>query len=205
MKKLLTPLLVTIGVAIATVGLVASERGERDEAHEHEYGGERHGLDSRERSREDGGAGPAYFSDTGYELYKTECGSCHMAYPPFMLPAASWNRIIGALGDHFGDDAELDAATAGQIADFLARNSAGGGRGDYAEGTGPAIKSRMPPPRITSTDYFRGQHHEIPAKMVTDNPDVGSFARCETCHEGAERGDFDERGVRIPGYFRWDD
>jgi hypothetical protein len=41
--------------------------------------------------------------------------------------------------------------------------------------------------------------------MVTGNPEVVSFSRCETCHRGAEQGDFDEHGVRIPGYGRWDD
>jgi len=34
---------------------------------------------------------------------------------------------------------------------------------------------------------------------------VGSFARCEACHRGAEQGDFDEHGVRIPGHGNWDD
>ena len=36
-----------------------------------------------------GSDGVAYLSDAGYALYITECGDCHMAYPPTMLPAAS--------------------------------------------------------------------------------------------------------------------
>jgi hypothetical protein len=42
-------------------------------------------------------------------------------------------------------------------------------------------------------------------RMVKGNPDVGSFSRCETYHRGADRGNFDEHGVRIPGDGRWDD
>jgi hypothetical protein len=128
-----------------------------------------------------------------------------MAYPPTMLPASSWQSVMDTLGDHFGDNAELGTQTARKIADFLARNAAGAGQGRYAEGTWRWTLERTPPARLTETDYFRGQHHEIPARMVTDNPGVRSFARCETCHRGAEQGDFDEQGVHIPGYGNWDD
>ena len=83
--------------------------------------------------------------------------------------------------------------------------SAGQGRGEYGERSWRSTRDRNPPLRISETDYFRGQHHEIPAKMVVGNPDVGGFSRCEACHRGAEQGDFDEHGVRIPGYGRWDD
>ena len=97
------------------------------------------------------------------------------------------------------------AATASQIGAYLAAHSAGKSRGEYGGRSWRATRDRNPPLRISETDYFRGQHHEIPAKMVTGNPDVVSFSRCETCHQGAEQGDFDEHGVRIPGHGRWDD
>jgi hypothetical protein len=47
-------------------------------------------------------------------LFRAECGSCHLAYPPGLLPAASWQRIMIRLEGHFGDDASLDPATAAQ-------------------------------------------------------------------------------------------
>lgn len=37
-----------------------------------------------------------------------ECASCDIAFPPSMLPAASWKRMMGELENHFGDDASLD-------------------------------------------------------------------------------------------------
>ena len=46
------------------------------------------------------------------EKWKTECGSCHLAYPPELLPASSWRRIMAGLDRHFGADASLDAASA---------------------------------------------------------------------------------------------
>ncbi|MCG6863623.1 MAG: diheme cytochrome c [Chromatiaceae bacterium] len=192
-------LLVTIAIGVTALGLVASEYGERYEVYEREHEGEREGREHGDESSS------AYLSDAGHALYKTECGSCHLAYPPIMLPVPSWKGVMGALGDHFGDNAELDTQTARKIADFLARNAAGAGQGRYAEGTWRSTRGRTPPLRLTETDYFRGQHHEIPVRMVMDNPGVGSFSRCDACHRGAERGDFDEHGVRIPGYGDWDD
>jgi hypothetical protein len=122
-----------------------------------------------------------------------------------MLAASSWRAMMGNLEDHFGDNAELDAATASRVTAFPTGNAAGEERREYGERTWRATQGRTPPLRITKTDCFRNQHHEIPDKMVTGNPKVGSFSRCETCHRGADQGNFDEHGVRIPGYGRWDD
>ena len=43
-------------------------------------------------------------------VYKQECAACHMAYPPGMLPASSWSRMMKGLDQHYGTDASLDAA-----------------------------------------------------------------------------------------------
>ena len=45
------------------------------------------------------------------KVYQQECAACHLAYPPGLLPAASWQRLMGNLPKHFGTDASLDAAT----------------------------------------------------------------------------------------------
>lgn len=206
MKKTLILLLLAGAVGLTTVALVADDDEDRHEAHEREHYGERDHDDDHERREDASGPGTAYLSNPQYALYKAECGGgCHMAYPPTMLPAASWRAMMGNLEDHFGDNAELDVATAKQIAGYLDRYAAGKGRGEYGERSWRATQGRTPPLRITQTDCFMGQHHEIPDKMVTGNPEVGSFSRCETCHRGADQGDFDEHGVRLPGYGCWDD
>ena len=63
--------------------------------------------------------GPGAQADSGRLLprdmppaYRQECASCHTAYPPGMLPAASWQRIMTGLDKHYGTDAALDAARA---------------------------------------------------------------------------------------------
>ena len=40
--------------------------------------------------------------------YRDECGSCHVAYPPGLLPAVSWQRLMSDLPRHYGTDASLD-------------------------------------------------------------------------------------------------
>ena len=45
--------------------------------------------------------------------YQAECGSCHVPYPPRLLPGSSWRQIVARLDRHFGADASLimDPAT----------------------------------------------------------------------------------------------
>jgi hypothetical protein len=133
--------------------------------------------------------------DPAFGTYADECGDCHMAYPPDMLSKESWSVLMTNLEDHFGDNAELDAETAGEIGRFLERHGAR---------TMDGVQSSKPA-RISDTRWFRAQHHEIPARMVKNNPGVKSFSRCEACHTRAAEGRFNEHDVRIPGFGYWDD
>jgi hypothetical protein len=119
--------------------------------------------------------------------WKAECGSCHLAYPPKLLPAPAWRRVMAGLDKHFGTDASIDARTSTEIAAFLESNAAEGKkRGSDSGGL-----------RITETPWFMRKHHEV-AASTWKNPKVQTPANCSACHAGAERGDFDEHAVRIP-------
>ena len=63
------------------------------------------------------------FAATNNEKWKTECGACHVAYPPQLLPPSSWKAVMAGLDRHFGTDASLDAATATEITAFLEKNA----------------------------------------------------------------------------------
>ena len=52
------------------------------------------------------------------QLTKNECSACHFAYPASMLPEASWKKIMGSLGNHFGEDASLDTQTIQHITKY---------------------------------------------------------------------------------------
>lgn len=121
------------------------------------------------------------------DQWQAECGSCHVTYPPKLLPASSWQRIMNGLDRHFGTDASVDAKTAAEIGAFLAAHAARGGR---AWGAGDPL-------RITETAWFRREHDEV-SPATWKSPKVRSAANCAACHAGAERGDYSEHSVRVP-------
>lgn len=137
-------------------------------------------------------------------LYAQECGSCHFAYQPGLLPAATWTEIMNGLADHFGENAELAKPELAAISDYLTANAADGASYSRFAGIGRSMQGSSNL-RITDSAYFKRKHHEVPARMVTGNPGVGSFARCDACHTTAAQGNYDEHQVRIPGVARWDD
>lgn len=146
-----------------------------------------------------------YVSAVTDPLYTEECGGCHMAYPPGLLPARSWDRVMLELENHFGDNAELDADTHRTITRFLLTNSADKSEYRRSKKFSRSINRDEVPMRITEISYFKHEHDEIPARLVTGNDKVGSFSQCDACHKQADQGRFDEHNVRIPGYGRWDD
>lgn len=140
-------------------------------------------------------------------LYREECGSCHFAYQPGLLPAASWDKVMAGLDDHFGDNAELDPEVHKQIADYLQRYSGDRDGGNFRRArrlTRSAIKAGAPL-RITEIPYFRHEHDEIPMRIRKKANDRGSLSACGACHSRADKGSFREREINIPGIGRWDD
>lgn len=119
------------------------------------------------------------FAVPANERWKAECGSCHIAYPPQLLPAASWQRVMSQLGRHFGSDASVEPAAAAEIGAFLVRYSASGKR---ARGAADSL-------RITETRWFRREHREVALKNASG---------CAACHTTAAQGDFRERNIRMP-------
>lgn len=120
--------------------------------------------------------------------WKSECGSCHVAYPPSLLPAASWRAIMGGLEHHFDTDATIDATTAAGIEAFLVANA--GRDRSFSPTAEPTL-------RITQTRWFRHEHDEV-ASTTWRSPAVKSPANCGACHLNADSGRFGEREIRIP-------
>ena len=121
------------------------------------------------------------------ERWKTECGSCHIAYPPRLLPAQAWHHMMSQLDKHFGTDASLDPAAAAEIGAYLERYSGSTRRAPPAPGG----------LRITETAWFIHEHREVPP-AAWKHPAVKGAANCAACHTTAGQGDFRERNIRIP-------
>lgn len=139
--------------------------------------------------------------------YQEECGSCHFAYQPGLLPSKSWEKLLtaDALPKHFGENAELDADTLQAIRAYALANAADKSYHKRSRKIAIATENIEAPLRITEVRYIKRKHHEIPEKMIKGNKDVKSLSYCDACHTQAAKGVFDADTVRIPNYPDWDD
>lgn len=131
-------------------------------------------------------------------LYVDECGSCHTAYAPGYLPAASWQRLMDGLSNHFGEDARLKAETRETLARqlrALAMDGANAVPGIAARnGAGWAAAA---PERITTSPFFQYMHEEIPSSFWR-RPKIGKKSNCGACHPNADMGRYSEAEIYIP-------
>lgn len=119
--------------------------------------------------------------------YQQECGACHTAYAPGLLPASSWQRVMAGLTRHYGSDASLDDATRAELAEWLRVNAASGKR----------AAEEPPQDRITRAAWFAREHDEV-SPATWRLPAVKSAAQCTACHTRADQGSFGERDLRVP-------
>jgi hypothetical protein len=137
-------------------------------------------------------SGPAW-SDDGMvssprlPAYQAECAACHTAYPPGMLPAKSWQRIMNGLGQHYGSDASLDAKTVAEIGQWLQTHA----------GTYKRVAEVPPQDRLTKSAWFERKHRKI-EPAVWQLPSVKSAANCAACHTGTDKGLFDDDHLQRP-------
>jgi cytochrome c553 len=139
----------------------------------------------------------AVFALPAGKLYLAECGSCHTAYAPGMLPARSWRRLLDGLEDHFGEDATLEEPKRLALIKELETLAEAGGK-LRLERLRAAIPAAETPLRISDNPYVRALHDELP-ESVWRRKGVGSRANCGGCHQHANTGHYAERELRIPG------
>jgi cytochrome b len=114
--------------------------------------------------------------------YAKECGSCHDAYVPRLLPASSWQAIMSGLDDHFGEDASLSPSAIAAPSDWLISGS-------------DRFGNAQSPLRITETPWWALIHRKVAPENFKLQK-VGSKANCSACHPDALTGRFHD--VRIP-------
>lgn len=160
-----TKLLIVAGISLITLGTTVSAFAK--------YNGEDRGR--------------PVMPSQGNAKWTAECGGCHMAFPPGLLPAASWKKIMTGLDKHFGTDASVAPADATEITTYLVT---------YASNRWTANTA---PLRISESEWFHAKHRadEI-SPAIWKRESVKSPSNCMACHAAADRGDFDEHSIRIP-------
>lgn len=189
MPTMIRVALVLCTLALSGVALADHGRGDDDDEHERR----------RQAPAETQAPAAARVADAPgvADRYRAECGSCHLAYPPGLLPAASWQRLLDGLDAHFGQNAELDAPTRTLLAGWLSKHAAESGENKRGQKILRSLGGEAPL-RLSTTPYIVRKHREL-SPAVLARPAVGSLANCTACHgEGAARGDFEEDRVRIP-------
>jgi hypothetical protein len=130
--------------------------------------------------------------------YQKECAACHVAFPPSLMMADDWKKVLASLDNHYDDEVILDEKTRRSLEDFLLKNAGGTkvGSGGTAQGS--------PLPRLTGTLWFTRKHREVP-KADWRNPKVNTPSNCTACHKQAEQGSYSEREIVMPDGRRWED
>ena len=129
--------------------------------------------------------------------WREECGSCHLAFHPNLLPARSWRKLMAEQDRHFGADLALDAQTRQALLAFMESHAAENSTTEAAFKINRSLKNGATPLRITETPYWIKKH-----KGITESdwrlPQVKSKANCAACHQDAEAGTFEDAAMRIP-------
>lgn len=137
-----------------------------------------------------------YLVPVNNDTFKLECGACHFAYQPGLLPSGSWKKILSNLPSHFGEEVSLDRESKNIIAEYLQSNAAEHSSAKRARKILKSLRGETPS-RITETPYIQEKHHELDAKVFSRQP-IGSRSNCIACHPKAEQGNYDDDFVKIP-------
>ena len=135
--------------------------------------------------------------------YQDECGACHFAYQPGLLPARSWRKLMDNLADHFGENAELDDADKQLLLTYLEKNSADNSSSYLSRKVMRSLPRKGTVMKISKLGFMAREHDEIPRRVFKG--DLQGLTNCNACHQRAEQGSYNENEIKIPGYGRWDD
>jgi hypothetical protein len=170
-----------------------------DDDHHYRHDDDDHHYRQRERERErhrENHHDDSYLKKVDHPVYKEQCGDCHFAYQPELLPSASWKKILENLDDHFGEPVEIDDETKRAVSVYLTSNGAETSSSEIAVKIMRSLGNRIPL-RITDIKYITKKHHEISADIL-NRESIGSLSNCSACHITAENGFYDDDDVRIP-------
>jgi len=121
-----------------------------------------------------------YLNPVDNPTYGEECGACHFAYQPELLPSGSWEKILAGLEVHFGEIIELDPELRKIIAEYLKANAAEHSSAKRAVKIMRSLRDRTPL-RITEVPYIQEKHHEVSANVLK-RESIGSLSNLSLIH-----------------------
>ena len=130
-------------------------------------------------------------------VWREECGACHLAFHPSLLPARSWHALMEKSAEHFGEDLAFEPDVSKSIEKFLIANASERHATEPAYKIDTSLAPNETPLKITDTPYWKEQHQEIEA-AVWSQAAVGAKSNCEACHLDASQGTFEDAAMRLP-------
>jgi hypothetical protein len=139
------------------------------------------------------------------DAYVKECGTCHTAFSPELLPAASWRAVMQRLDDHFGEPARVDIATQRTITDYLVAHAADRATNLQSRAIMESLPANEAPLRITQVPYIAILHATVLDPLWNGNPRPKTLTECGVCHNDIKSGDFKSRVFHVNDHlFRGD-
>lgn len=133
-------------------------------------------------------------------LYRAECGSCHFAYSPGMLPERSWKWMMGSLGTHYGESVKLSAANTDALTKYLVDNAADKSKFHGSQIFMVRLSESTVPKRVTHIPHMLTLHRVVVDAIGRSNKvQVRRLTNCGACHTRAEEGSFGQGEVSIAG------
>ena len=135
--------------------------------------------------------GGAFLPPIGDATVRKECGACHIVFPPQLLPARSWQKLMADVTSHFGEDASLADPARQTITSYLVDHAADAPGTKGSQRFLRGLSASAVPMRISETPFWRNAHEEVSTRQFTSTT-VKTPANCVACHKAANRGDFSE-------------
>jgi hypothetical protein len=132
--------------------------------------------------------------------YLKECGSCHFAYSPGLLPARSWELHMRRLEKHFGESLALPAPARAAILRYLTENAADRSPYNGSKVFMERLSADATPYRLLDVPLYR-EMHTIMREVISTKPKVKvrTLTNCNACHQWAPEGSFGTTELFIPG------
>ena len=131
------------------------------------------------------------------QVWRKECGACHFALPPELMPERSWRHVFATLGEHYGKDAWLPERKRALLAGYAEAHSADRVPTEASYRIWRGMDAGETPLSIVESRRWKRKHRKIES-AVFSQANVGSPINCEACHRLALAGSFEDADIAIP-------
>lgn len=137
------------------------------------------------------------------ETYVKECGSCHFAYSPGMLPVRSWEKHLSRLDKHYGENVNVAPDALSRLRAYLTQNAADVSPYEGSKVLMERLEPDITPQRITFVPHL-ATHHRVILEVLKINAKVTvrTLTNCDACHQRAADGSYGNDELMIPGLSR---